>query len=66
MKLGLNTEFLARRAARCPWVTIGIWQVLLVVALGLMSTILGDAMARVDTEREHRRGPENEGIAKRQ
>ncbi len=37
------TESLARISARRPWVTIGVWIVLLVIALGLIQTLLPSA-----------------------
>ena len=37
------TELLARISARRPWVTIGAWLVVLVVALGLIRTLLPSA-----------------------
>ena len=37
------TEFLARVSARRPWVTIGVWLVVLVVALALIRSLLPSA-----------------------
>ena len=37
------TESLARISARRPWVTIGVWLVLLVIALALIQNLLGSA-----------------------
>ena len=37
------TESLARISARRPWVTIGVWIVMLVIALGLIQTLLPSA-----------------------
>ena len=37
------TEFLARISARRPWVTIGVWVALLVIALALIRTLLPSA-----------------------
>ena len=44
MLQGLSTKSLARRSAQRPWTTIGIWVVILVVAIGLMSALLADAL----------------------
>ncbi len=44
MYLGNWTEKLARLCARRPWVTIGIWVVVLALALVLNITLLGDAL----------------------
>jgi len=46
--LGINTESLARWAGSRPWTTIGIWVILLVVAFGLISTLLGGALTTDD------------------
>ena len=37
------TESLARISARRPWITIGVWGVLVVVALGLVQALLASA-----------------------
>ena len=37
------TEFLARISVRRPWVTIGVWVVVLIVALALIRTLLPSA-----------------------
>ena len=37
------TEFLARISARRPWLTIGVWVVVLIVALALIRTLLPSA-----------------------
>ena len=37
------TEFLARISARRPWVTIGVWVALVVIALALIRTLLPSA-----------------------
>jgi RND superfamily putative drug exporter len=42
--MGLSTEALARTSARRPWVTIGIWIVIIAVAVGLNVTLLADAL----------------------
>ena len=65
------TESLARISARRPWVTIGVWLVLLVIALALIQNLLGSATTtdfrlagRYESERaatlleEKLRGPE--------
>ena len=44
MKLNLSTEALARASARRPWTTIGVWIVVLVAALGIIGTLLADAL----------------------
>ena len=43
MKLNLSTEALARASARRPWTTVGAWVVVLVAAMVLTATLLGDA-----------------------
>ncbi len=43
MALNLSTESLARASSRRPWITIGIWVVLLAVAMVLNATLLGSA-----------------------
>ena len=42
MAMNLSTEALARRSARRPWTTIGIWIVVFVVAGFLVNTLLKD------------------------
>ena len=37
------TEFLARISSRRPWVTVGVWAVLVVLAIGLIGALLGSA-----------------------
>lgn len=44
MKIGSFTETLARTAARRPWLTIGIWVMVLIVAGLLSSMLLGGAL----------------------
>jgi RND superfamily putative drug exporter len=44
----LNTGTLARWAGSRPWTMIGIWVILLVVAFGMISTLLGDALTTDD------------------
>ena len=44
MKLNLSTEAVARASANRPWRTIGVWVVLLVVAIGINATLLADAL----------------------
>ena len=44
MRLNLSTAGLARASARHPWRTIGGWLTLLVAAIVLMGTLLGDAL----------------------
>lgn len=44
MNLDLSTEGLARSSSRHPWITIGAWVVGLVVAFGIVATLLGDAL----------------------
>ena len=45
----LSTEALARAAARRPWTTIGIWLSVLVAAIMLTGTLLGDALTTEDS-----------------
>ena len=49
MKLNLSTEGLARASGRRPWTTIGVWVVVLVAAMVLTGTLLGDALTLEDT-----------------
>ena len=49
MKLNLSTEGLARASARHPWTTIGAWLAILVVAMVLVGTLLGDALTTEST-----------------
>ena len=44
MAFGLSPKSLARRSAARPWLTIGIWGLLLIVAFGLIITLMGDAL----------------------
>jgi uncharacterized membrane protein YdfJ with MMPL/SSD domain len=44
MKFNLGTEALARACAKRPWLTIGIWTAVLVIAFVLISTLLGGAL----------------------
>ena len=44
MKVNLSTEGLARASARRPWTVVGVWVVLLVVAVGIISTLLDDVL----------------------
>ena len=49
MKLNLSTEGLARASARHGWLTIGAWLAVLVVAMVLVGTLLGDALTTEET-----------------
>ena len=44
MKLNLSTEGIARASARHRWTTIGAWLAVLLVAMVLIGTLLGDAL----------------------
>ena len=44
MALGFSPEALARRSARHPWITVGIWALVLVAAIILIVTLIGDAL----------------------
>jgi putative drug exporter of the RND superfamily len=44
MKFNLGTEGLARACAKKPWLTIGIWAVVLAAAFVLISTLLNGAL----------------------
>ncbi len=44
MALRLSPEPLARRSARRPWTTIGVWAVVLVIAVVLIGTLCNDAL----------------------
>ena len=49
MKLNLSTEGIARASGRRPWITIGAWLVVLVAAIVLAGTLLGDALTTEET-----------------
>jgi putative drug exporter of the RND superfamily len=52
------TERLARASARRPWLTIGVWLAAVVLALGVVATLLGDALTsegEVTTETDSKR-----------
>ena len=49
MKLNLSTESLARASARHRWTTIGAWLTVLVAAMVLTGTLLGDALTTEET-----------------
>ena len=70
LKLNLSTERLARASSRHPWTTVAVWIVVLVAAVGIIGTLLEDALTtefaftndpefqRADTLLEERlRGP---------
>ncbi len=44
MLRAFSTQALARRSARRPWITIGLWVVTLAVAIVLISSLLEDAL----------------------
>ena len=44
MALNLSPEGFARRSARRPWITIGVWVITLVVGLVLVGSLLGDGL----------------------
>ena len=44
MALGISPEALARRSARRPWTTVGIWILALVIAFILVASLLDDAL----------------------
>ena len=41
----LSTEAFARRSARRPWITIGIWALVLIISLALRATLFDDAIS---------------------
>ena len=45
MALNLSTEGFARRSARRPWTTIGIWVLVLIISLALRATLFDDAIS---------------------
>ena len=44
MALNLSTEAMARRSARRPWTTIGIWVLVIVIAIALRGALFEDAI----------------------
>ena len=44
MALNLSTEAIARRSARRPWITIGIWVLVIIIALALRAALFEDAI----------------------
>ena len=44
MKLSIDTKSLARRCATRPWLTVGIWALVLIIAIGLVITLMGGAL----------------------
>ena len=44
MSLNLSTEAIARRSARRPWVTIGIWVLVIIIAIALRAALFEDAI----------------------
>ena len=44
MPMNLSTESIARASSRRPWVTIGIWVAIFVVAIVLVGTLLEDGL----------------------
>ena len=44
MQLSLSSEGLARASARHPWIVVGAWIALIVVAIGINVTLLGGAL----------------------
>ena len=70
MAINLSTEGLARSSSNRPWITIGIWVAILVLAMFLNATLLGsatttefrftngvDSQAALDLLEERLRGP---------
>jgi RND superfamily putative drug exporter len=57
MRFNLTTEGLAGASARRPWLVIGAWAVVLVVALGLIATLLSSGLT---TEIRLTNNPESE------
>ena len=49
MAFGLSPESLARRSARRPWTTIGLWGLAMLIALGLIAG-LGVAAGLINIE----------------
>ena len=45
MALNLSTESLARGSAKRPWLTIGIWIVVVIISLALRATLFDDAIS---------------------
>ena len=44
MSLNLSTEAIARSSARRPWVTIGIWVLVIIIAIALRAALFEDAI----------------------
>ena len=49
VKLNLSTEGIARASGRRPWITVGAWLTVLVAAIVLTGTLLGDALTTEST-----------------
>ena len=49
VKLNLSTEGIARASGRRPWITVGAWLTVLVAAMVLTGTLLGDALTTEST-----------------
>ena len=56
MSLNLSTEAFARRSARRPWITIGIWVVVFIIAVFLRATLFDDV---ITTKFEPTNSPES-------
>ncbi len=48
MLLNLSIEGLALSSAKHPWRTVAIWVVVLIAAVGVIATLLGDALTTDD------------------
>ncbi|MFC1974052.1 MMPL family transporter [Chloroflexota bacterium] len=49
MRLNINPEALARSSIRRPWITVGIWLAIMIAALILTVTLLGDSLTTEDS-----------------
>ncbi len=45
MAINLSTESLARGSAKRPWLTIGIWVVVVIISLALRASLFEDAIS---------------------
>ncbi len=44
MALHISTEAIARQSTKRPWLTVSAWVLILIVSIGLIATMIGDAL----------------------